>query len=246
MNPLLDTIAKQNPAMAGVFQALRDAHAVHLDSVTSAVDPSIAAASAASFTARDIRMNAATAVQEWITTSSADLEDGEGLGDRLIALLIGIADANMDGEIGDDEADVAQAAMDAAYAYMASKGVASDDLDTIFNSDDAAACNDAADRVKEFMSSVIPSSDDESMADVDSFVFTEADESPALDAAYRRVVAIRKGKKTFVHKRISGTVRLTGKQKLSIRKAGMRAHSAVARMRRAKSMKLSRNMGLSK
>lgn len=245
MNPLLSNLVKSNPAAAGIFNALRASHSVHLDSATPPMDPTAAAAAAAAFTAKDIRINAVAAVHEWVGTANTDLEDGEGIGDRLIALLIGIADANMDGEIGDDEADVAQAAMDEAYSYMAGKGVASEDLDAIFNGEDAAATNDAGDRVKEFMTSVVPAGD-EAMDDMDAFAFSEADEAPALDAAYRRVVAIRKGKKTFVHKRISGTVRLTGKQKLSIRKAGMRAHSAVARMRRAKSMRLSRSMGLGK
>lgn len=215
-------------------------------------DPAVAAAAAAAFTAKDLKMNAAASVQEWVETGEADLEDGEGMGDRLVALLIGIADANMDGEIGDDEADVAQAAMDEAYSYMMGKGVAAEDLDAIFNGDDAAASNAAADRAKEFLASVMPEGAEGSMDDLDSFVFSEADEAPALDstgsslldAAYRRVVAIRQGKKTFVHKRISGTVRLTGKQKMSIRKAGMKAHSSQARMRRAKSMRISRSMGL--
>ncbi len=245
MNPLLSTLVKANPGTAGIVAALEANRQACFDSTAPAVDPAAAADSAASFTAREIRLNATAAVQEWCGTAASDLEDGEGFGDRLIALLIGIADANLDGEIGDDEADVAQSAMDEAYAYMHSRGVAAEDLDAMFNGDDAAASNDSADRVREFMLSVIPEGEG-AMDEVDSYVFGAADEEPALDAAYRRVVAIRKGKKTFVHKRISGTVRLTGKQKMSIRKAGLRAHSAVARMRRAKSMKLSRNMGLGK
>jgi hypothetical protein len=238
------TLFVTHPNAQGALAALIAAKTVMFDAAAPAVDPAIAGAAAAAFTVREIKLNAVAAVQEWAGMDASELDDGEGTGDRLIALCIGIADANMDGEIGPDEADVAQSAMDEAYAYLRSKGVADEDLDAIFNSDSAEACNSAADRAKDFVASTMTAVDDDSMDDLNAFVFSEADEEPALDAAYRRVVAIRQGKKTFVKKRISGTVRLTAKQKMGIRKAGMKAHSATARMRRAKSMRLSRSMGL--
>lgn len=65
-----------------------------------------------------------------------------------------------------------------------------------------------------------------------------------LDATYRKRMVIRNGKKVRVNKRVSGTVRLSGKQKLAIRKASLKARSAGAKARRMKSMKLRRKMGL--
>ena len=57
-------------------------------------------------------------------------------------------------------------------------------------------------------------------------------------------MAVRNGKKMRIRKRISGTVRLSAKQKLAIRKARMKSHSAGAMMRRMKSMRMRRKMGI--
>jgi hypothetical protein len=57
-------------------------------------------------------------------------------------------------------------------------------------------------------------------------------------------MAIRNGKKMRIRKRVSGTVRLSAAQKVGLRKARMKSHSATARMRRAKSMKIRRKSGL--
>ena len=65
-----------------------------------------------------------------------------------------------------------------------------------------------------------------------------------LDATYKRALAIRNGKKTIIRKRISGTVRLSAKQKMAIKKAQRKAHSGAARAKRLKSMKRRQKMGL--
>jgi hypothetical protein len=70
-------------------------------------------------------------------------------------------------------------------------------------------------------------------------------DAAALDAAtYRREQAIRHGKRTVVRERVAGILRLSVAQKVAIRKARMRAHSATARARRLRSLKLAKAAGL--
>jgi hypothetical protein len=191
--------------------------------------------------AANIRTLAVASVQEWCETG--DLEGEEGSADRLIAMLIGIADENKDGELSEDEQEVAGMAMEAAADYLASKGVSDEDLDALFG-DDIAASNSAGDRICEWLKEKLPDGDaaDE---ELDGFTFDADALSPALDAVYKKRFAVRAGRKVIVRKRVSGTVRLSAAQKVAIRKARMKSQSAGARMRRMKSAKLSRKMGLS-
>ncbi|MBL0011046.1 MAG: hypothetical protein IPP22_08725 [Nitrosomonas sp.] len=189
------------------------------------------------FTLKDIRLSVAAAIQQWV--ESDDLSEGESSADRLLALMIGIADENQDGEIGDDEHGVLDMALNAAWDYLEGKGVSEEDVDALLNDWDG----DVADRVRDLVASVLPEGEDES-ADIDNFAFGENDQEPALDAAYKMKMAIRKGKKVRIRKRVSGTVRLSAAQKAGLRKARMKSHSATARMRRAKSMRIRRKTGL--
>lgn len=196
---------------------------------------------AAAYAASDIATKAAATIQQWAETD--DLEGEETYADRLMAMFVGIADANKDGEITEDEADVIEAALNAGYDYLVSKGVAPEDAEELLNEWD----DDVADRVRDVVAAELPDGEaaDE---DIDNFVFSDEDQEPAmdsvLDAVYKKAFAIRNGKKTVINKRISGTVRLTSKQKIAIRKAQMKSHSASALMRRMKSMKLRRRSGL--
>jgi len=190
------------------------------------------------YTLRDIQLSAVAAVQQWVETD--DLEDGENSADRLMALFVGIADANKDGEITEDEQGVLEVALNAAWDYLVRMGVSEDDVATLLNDWD----EDAAERVRDLVASVLPEGEDEAGADIDNFVFTSEDQEPALDAVYKKKLAIRGGKKVRINKRISGKVRLSAKQKVAIRKARMKSHSAGAMMRRMKSMRLRRKTGL--
>lgn len=216
--------------------------AVALDSAAEAakVMDAVAAAGAA-FAIADIRVAAATAIQAWVATDGADLDEGESLSDRLLAFFIGIADENKDGEITDDESTVIDIALNAAFDYLTSKGVSEDDASALLNDGDS----DAADRVIDLLKG---SGAEDSMADVDAFAFdAESSESLmdcVLDAVYKKRMVIRAGKKVRINKRISGTVRLSAAQKVSIRKAGMKSRSAGARMHRMKSMRMRSRMGL--
>jgi len=190
------------------------------------------------YTLRDIQLSAVAAVQQWVETD--DLEDGENSADRLMALFVGIADANKDGEITEDEQGVLEVALNAAWDYLVKLGVSEEDVETLLNDWD----EDTAERVRDLVASVLPEGEDEAGADIDSFVFSAEDQEPALDAVYKKKLVIRGGKKVRINKRISGKVRLSAKQKVAIRKARMKSHSAGAMMRRMKSMRLRRKTGL--
>ena len=197
-----------------------------------------ALAGADNYTIADISMSAVSAVQQWAETD--DLDDGESYADRLMALMVGIADANKDGDITEDEQGVLEVALNAAWDYLVKCGATEEDAGALLNDWD----DEAADRVRDLVASVLPEGDDESSAEIDNFVFSDSDQEPALDAVYKMKMAVRKGKKMRIRKRISGTVRLSAKQKLAIRKARMKSHSAGAMMRRMKSMRMRRKMGI--
>lgn len=190
------------------------------------------------YTLRDIKLSAIAVVQQW--TETDDLDDGESYADRLMAMFVGIADANHDGDVTEDEQGVLEVALNAAWDYLVKAGVTEEDAGALLNDWD----DDAADRVRDLVASVLPDGDDAASAEIDSFVFSDDDNAPVLDAVYRKTVAVRNGKKVRINKRISGTVRLSAKQKVAIRKARMKSHSAGAMMRRLKSMRLRRKAGL--
>lgn len=192
--------------------------------------------SAADYTTTDIALKSVSAVQQWVETD--DLDDGESLSDRLLAMVIGIADANKDGEISDDEQGVVDIALNAIWDYLANYDVADDDISALLNDWD----NDAAERIRDLLVSSLPEGESAD-ADIDGFVFG-SDQEPALDAVYKKTVAVRDGKKVRINKRVSGSVRLSAKQKVAIKKAGMKSHSAAAQMHRAKSMRARDKAGL--
>ena len=195
-------------------------------------------AGADNYTIADITMSAVSAVQQWAETD--DLDDGESYADRLMALFVGIADANKDGDITDDEQGVLQVALNAAWDYLVKLGVTDEDAGALLNDWD----EDVAERVRDLVASVLPEGDDEAGAAISGFVFAPEDQEPVLDAAYRKVVAVRNGKKVRINKRISGTVRLSPKVKLAIRKAQMKSHSAAAQARRKRSLRVRQRSGL--
>ena len=198
---------------------------------------------AGDYAAKDIAMRAAASIQEWCETD--DLDDDETLADRFYSLMVGIIDENKDGELTDEEQQALQLVLGAAYDYLMSKGAAEEDVLALINDGD----EDAAERIRDLVAGELPDGD-EAEEDIDNFVFTDEDQEPAydscFDAVYKKTFAIRGGKKVKINKRISGTVRLSAKQKVAIRKAQMKSHSAGAMMRRLKSLKVRARMGLNK
>ncbi|MFZ4540069.1 hypothetical protein [Propionivibrio sp.] len=193
---------------------------------------------ASDYTMADLTMAAAANIQQWAETD--DLDEGESFADRLMGQMIGVADADQNGEITEDEQGVLDVVLNAAWDYLLKLGVSEEDCSALLNDWDV----DTAERVRDLVSSALPEGEEESSADIDDFVFGDNDQEPALDAVYKMRFAVRGGHKTRIKKRISGTVHRSSKQKLAIKKAGLKSHTAGAKMRRMKSMRVSRRMGL--
>lgn len=193
-----------------------------------------------------IRIQAANAVQVWAETD--DLDKDETLYDRLDALISAIADGGMDldGDPStDDTNDIYMVAMQAASDYMGALGVDNADLESLFNGNDDAARNDAANRLLEFLVQTLGENEDAIDEAVEKFAFDMNSEASIFDSAnFKKEVAIRDGKKTIVRKRLGPKLKRTAKQKASLVKAQMKAHSGQAKLKRNKSLKLGRKMGL--
>lgn len=212
-----------------------------LDAVTAAKQAVLDAAldAAATYAASGVRDDAISALTVWAGTPESDLDEGESLGDRLMAMAIGVADENKDGDLTEEETDVVGIALNAMADYLSTAGASDADIVALLEEGDA----EAASRVHELLAGA--GADD---AAVDSFVFdaesSEAVMDSVLDAVYRKKVVVRGGKKVRINKRVSGKVRLSAAQKVAIRKATMKSRSSMARVRRMKSMKVRRRAGL--
>jgi hypothetical protein len=206
--------------------------------VLDAVDMPKELIGAADYAEKDIKLKAVASIYEWVETDN--LGEGETNADRLMALIVGIADADKNGEITDDEAVVLDIALNAAADYLVSIGVDEEDVSLLLNDWDS----DAADRVMELVASTLPDSEEDAMDKMDDFVFGEKDQEPVLDAVYKKTAAIRNGKKVLLKKRISGTVRLSGAQKVAIKKMQRKSHSAGAQIKRMKSMMKRKKMNI--
>ena len=179
----------------------------------------------------EMRQDAVSIVQEW---AESELEESEGFGDRLYALIVGTA-SDGDDDLTDDEAEYAAMLAEQVGDYLEGKGIDAADIDALL-ADDPSFGNDVAARIHDALLDKLPQGEDAMLDDADKFVSGEDDEM--LDAVYKKVVAIRGGKKVRIKKRISGRVRLTAAQKGAVRKMQRRAFSGAAKMKRAKSMRM--------
>ncbi|WP_109479083.1 hypothetical protein [Paraburkholderia sp. C35] len=200
------------------------------------------------YASTDLRIKAASIVQAWAATDADSLGDGETLADRLLMLVIGAIDVDKDGEISDDESQVAAVLIDYIWDYLSSKGVSDDDCAALLDDGD----NDAANRVKDLLADSLPTDDESAADDVDSFAFDDEAQTAVFDsagevmfdAAYKKKVAFRAGHKVRINKRVSGTVRLSAKQKIAVKKMLRKSHSASATIKRMKSMRMRSKAGL--
>jgi len=179
----------------------------------------------------EMRQDAVNVVQEWADT---ELDAGEGYGDRLYALCVGTASEGDGTEMSDDEAYYAATVADLVGDYLETKGIDSDDVDALLGSLDFD--NDVAARVHDKLLDSMPQGDDALADDADQFV--NGDDGQMMDATYRKVLAIRHGKKVRINKRMGGSVHLTAGQKAAVRKMQRKAFSGAAKMKRAKSMRV--------
>lgn len=257
--PVLDSTAPVPASAAAapvVAEPVLDAAAIAAAAESAALQaPAPAAAPAAApvfddtsdpgsnYSDTDVSLKAVAAIQEWAETD--DLGDSEGYADRLLALMVGIADVDVDGELSDDEQDVVEIALNTAWDYLSDKGVSDEDLDSLLNDWD----NEAGARVQELIASKLPDGDEAAADEMDSFVFGDGSDEAALDstvldATYKKKIVVRKGKKVRINKRVAGNIRLSAKQKLAVRKMLRKSHGAKATMRRAKSNRVRKQMGL--
>lgn len=195
---------------------------------------------AGTYAETDLALKAAAAVQEWAETVSGDLDKGEGLGDRFFALLAGVVDDDLDGELSEEEAELLAIACEHAADYLMGKGVPEEDALALVTDFD----NELADSVQELVAVKLPDGDEAAAADIDAFVFGDGSDEAVMDAVYKKRIAVRQGKKVRINKRISGKVRLSAAQKVAIRKMIRKSHSAKAQLKRAKSMRVRQRAGL--
>ncbi len=183
----------------------------------------------------DLDITASSIVQEWVETD--DLEPGEGMADRLLALMVGaLPEGEFVSDISDEAADDLMDLGDAVGNVLASLGVSDDDITGLIDDYD----NDVADRVVELVAGSL-----EDGADPVSFVMGDGSDEAAFDSAvYRVKLAVRGGKKTRVRKRVSGTVILNAAQKTAVRKMQIKSRTSLAKARRARSMRARQRMGI--
>lgn len=192
-------------------------------------DVSVVDEDAQNYALTNIAINVAAAIQEWIETGDSDLDDGETLATRLLGLLIGLSNPDVDDEeLTSDEQDTMVLALEAAWDYLTDKGVSYEDASALLNDWD----NDAAIRIRDLSAATLAEVDP--VKDIDDFAF---DSASTFDAVHRMKRAIRDGTKARINKRVSGKVKLTAKQKLGLRKASKKAHTASAMMKRVKSQR---------
>ncbi|PIQ55371.1 MAG: hypothetical protein COW02_03435 [Comamonadaceae bacterium CG12_big_fil_rev_8_21_14_0_65_59_15] len=121
------------------------------------------------FTVKELTLSAAAAVQQWAETD--DLDEGESGADRLMSLMVGIVDADKNGEIDEDEQGVLDVVLNAAWDYLGTLGVTDEDAGALLNDWDA----DTADRVRELVAAALPDGE-QSDSDLDDFVFGDNDQ----------------------------------------------------------------------
>jgi len=151
----------------------------------------------------DIRTKAAYAVQTWAETD--DLDKDESLYDRLDALISSIADGgiDLDGDAStDDTDDVYMVALQAASDYMSALGADDSDLETLFNSKDDGARDEAANRLLEFLMQALGDDEDAAEEAVKNFAFDMDSDGSVFDAAsYKTMKRVRNGQVVSVRKR---------------------------------------------
>lgn len=184
----------------------------------------------------DTDITAAAIVQEWGETLPEDLDAGEHMGDRLFSLMVGaLPEGEFPDGFDDDAADDLMDLGDAVGDVLADLGVDDGDIELLLNDFDA----EVAERVQELVAGSLPEG-----VDPAGFVLGDGSDEPAFDAVYRKRIAVRGGKKVRINKRVSGKVILTAGQKTAVRKMQLKARTSLAKLRRAKSMRVRTRLGL--
>jgi hypothetical protein len=151
----------------------------------------------------------------------------------------GIADLDGNEEFSDDELALYNDLFNAAADAFLSLGADAGDVDSFLNGED----DGAGAKIGETVSATVDqeSATDDEMLDGFSAGVMEAD--GVMEAAFKKMKVVRGGKVKIVKKRI-GKVILSAAQKAGLKKARRKAFTSVARIRRAKSMKVRNQRGM--
>ena len=192
------------------------------------------------FELSNLRLSVAAALVEWANSSDEEgdiLENGESYASRFDALMIGIVDADKNGEIDDEEALVMEFAYNIAAEFLENVGADTAHIEAMLNDGD----EEAADAIHDLLTGSMPDGDE-----VSDYVhkFALGEEGGVMDAIYKKKAVVRNGKKVFIKKRISGRVRLSAKQKQAIKRAQRFAHSGKARAKRLRSLAKRKSFGM--
>ena len=188
---------------------------------------------AGAFEMHNTSLQAASIINVWLETTPDELDEGEGYGDRLLAMIMGMADNNNDGELSEDEQVVVEAAMPFFEQVLSRVGASDGDIDALLTDFD----NDVAARIVELGAG-------SDSFDPSGIVFSDGDNDTVFDAVYAKQIGIDHGKKVVKRVRVAGTVHRSGKQKAATLKAQRKAQSAGARANRLKSFNKQMSMGL--
>lgn len=183
----------------------------------------------------EMRIEAAAIVEEWAETDELDTD--EGFGDRLYALIAGTA-TDGDQDMTEEESEYAADLCELVGDFLESRGIDGGDIDALINDFD----NDVGARVHDVLLDKMPQGEDDMLDATDRFVHGDADDGDMMDATYRKVLAIRQGKKVRINKRMGGAVKLTAGQKAAVRKMQRKAFSGTAKRKRARSMRIRMKM----
>ena len=188
---------------------------------------------AGAFEMHNTSLQAASIINVWLETTPDELDEGEGYGDRLLAMIMGMADNNNDGELSEDEQVVVEAAMPFFEQVLSSVGASDGDIDALLTDFD----NDVAARIVELGAG-------SDSFDPSGIVFSDGDNDTVFDAVYKKQIGISNGKKVIKKVRIAGTVHRSSAQKIAMAKVQRKSQSAGARAKRLKSFNKQMSMGL--
>lgn len=191
------------------------------------------------FYSKRLAIGAATSIQQWAEEDASDLDSGENFADRLFALLIGVIDEDINGKLSSDQQEDFQEVREYAAQYMARLGVDSDDAESILNDWD----KEAAERARDVVISNLPDGDESANDDINQFVF--GTDSTAFDSAtYRKMIAVRDGKKTIVKVRVSGHFTMSPAQIIALKKARLKSKTHASIRSRQRSLAMRKEMGV--
>src|SRR5476649_555997 len=87
-------------------------------------DATVVDEDAQNYALTNIAINVAAALQEWVEAGDSDLDDGETLATRLLGIVIGLSNPDVDDEeLSGDEQETMDLGLEAAWDYLTDKGV---------------------------------------------------------------------------------------------------------------------------